>query len=268
MNFQAVSVGQKLINPTSGKGGYTDGAGDPTSNMLNQIEFVDDAVGQMVAALNTAGLSASTTIIITAKHGQSPVDPSLFFPIPGHAPLNNGISPSTILWNNGHNSLLAQTDCEFAGVHCAKGVGGGLGPTEDDISQIWLKDSSKTAEAVEMLQANAATAGISQIFYGPSVTNNFYSSETASRTPDIIIQPRVGVVYTGSNKKQAEHGGFAHDDTNVMLLVSNPSMTQSTNYQFVETKQVAPTILKILGLDPNALDAVKMEGTAVLPGSF
>jgi hypothetical protein len=28
---------------------------------------------------------------------------------------------------------------------------------------------------------------------------------------------------------------------------------------------VAPTILQILGLDPNKLDAVRMEGTPVLP---
>src|SRR5215469_14887975 len=48
MNFQAVSVGQKLLNPTSGIGGYMNAAGDPTPNMLNQIEFVDDAIGQMV----------------------------------------------------------------------------------------------------------------------------------------------------------------------------------------------------------------------------
>jgi hypothetical protein len=29
---------------------------------------------------------------------------------------------------------------------------------------------------------------------------------------------------------------------------------------------VAPTILRILGLDPDSLDAVRKEGTAVLPG--
>ena len=80
------------------------------------------------------------------------------------------------------------------------------------------------------------------------------------------MQPNVGVVFTGSSAKQAEHGGFANDDTKVMLLVSNPSINQSTNYQFVETKQVAPTILRILGLDPNKLDAVQKEGTSVLPG--
>jgi hypothetical protein len=31
---------------------------------------------------------------------------------------------------------------------------------------------------------------------------------------------------------------------------------------------VAPTILQLLGLDPKALDAVRMEGTPVLPGLF
>jgi hypothetical protein len=35
---------------------------------------------------------------------------------------------------------------------------------------------------------------------------------------------------------------------------------------FVETIQVAPTILDILGFDPTALDAVRKEGTQVLPG--
>jgi arylsulfatase A-like enzyme len=86
------------------------------------------------------------------------------------------------------------------------------------------------------------------------------------RTPDIIVQPNVGVVYTGSSTKQAEHGGFAQDDTNVMLLVANPSLHASTVTSFVETMQVAPTILKALGLDPNELQGVQKEGTPVLPG--
>ena len=145
-------------------------------------------------------------------------------------------------------------------------VGGGLGATEDDISLNWLGNSSNTDAAVGLLEMNAAAAGIGQIFYGASITTDYNSPLIDSRTPDIIVAPNVGVVYTGSSAKQAEHGGFAWDDTKVMLLVSNPSIDQSTNYQFVETKQVAPTILRILGLDPNKLDAVQKEGTAVLPG--
>ncbi len=262
MNFQAVSVGQKLIEHGV-KGGYKNATGDPTPDMLNEIEFVDDAIGQMVTALKNQDVFENTTIIITAKHGQSPVDTNRF------QELGSGITttPSTLLFNSG---LLAQTACEFTGgtPPCPAGVGGGLGATEDDISLNWLKDSNNTVAAVNLLEANAAAAGIGQVFYGASITTSYNSPLTDSRTPDIIVAPNVGVVYTGSSAKQAEHGGFAIDDTNVMLLVSNPSIEAKTDYQFVETTQVAPTILQILGLDPKALDAVKMEGTAVLPGLF
>ena len=85
------------------------------------------------------------------------------------------------------------------------------------------------------------------------------------RTPDIIVTPNVGVTYTGSASKLAEHGGFAHDDTNVMLLVENPAFHRTLVSAGVGTNQVAPTILKALGLDPENLQAVQIEGTPVLP---
>jgi hypothetical protein len=40
----------------------------------------------------------------------------------------------------------------------------------------------------------------------------------------------------------------------------------AANGQSVETNQVAPTILRLLGLDPASLQAVQQEGTPVLPG--
>jgi arylsulfatase A-like enzyme len=261
MNFQAVSVGQKLIeNGTNG--GYTDAAGDPTPSMLGEIEFVDAAIGQMVTALEKEHLLDSTAIIITAKHGQSPIDTHRFFPIPGHSGLN-GAPPSSIL-----ASLLPLSATT------------GLGLAEDDISQIWLTNSSDTLTAVDLLESNATAAGIGQILYGASLDTIFNAPGVPThpgpccklreggdpRTPDIIVLPNVGVVYTGSLKKQSEHGGFAWDDTNVMLLVSNPGLEAKTIHSFVETTQVAPTILQLLGLDPSDLDAVKSEGTPVLPG--
>src|SRR5258708_33511115 len=86
------------------------------------------------------------------------------------------------------------------------------------------------------------------------------------RTPDIIVAPNVGVIYTGHQAKVAEHGGFANDDTNVIMLVSNPKFKPSTVVSPVETMQVAPTILAALGLDPNALHAGPIEGTQGVPG--
>jgi type I phosphodiesterase/nucleotide pyrophosphatase len=246
MNFQAVSVGQKLIVGAD-KGGYTDAAGTPTDDMLNEITFVDGAIGQMVHALQTQGLFESTAIIITAKHGQSPVDTHRFTPIPS-------TSPADLL-----SAFLPASEV------------GGIGPTQDDVSLLWLADSSQTTAAVAILEGSGTAAGLGQIFYGPSLETMYNKPGLPAaggdpRTPDIIVQPNVGVIYTGSSKKQAEHGGFAHDDTNVMMLVANPHLHAKTVTSFVETTQVAPTILSILGLDPNSLDAVRKEGTPVLPG--
>ena len=74
------------------------------------------------------------------------------------------------------------------------------------------------------------------------------------------------MTYSGSGKKLAEHGGFSHDDTNVMMLLSNPGYSAATVTSPVETAQIAPTILAALGLDWNKLTAVQQEGTQVLPG--
>jgi arylsulfatase A-like enzyme len=232
---------------------------------------VDAAVGQMVAALKHEGLFDSTTIIITAKHGQSPVDPNRFFPIPGHSG-SNGEPPSAVLLPPNPNLLPAVYSDPT----------NGIGIAEDDISQIWLADSSTTSDAVTALENNATAIGLGQIYSGASLSTIFNPPGVPNvpgpccklreggdpRTPDIVVIPNVGVVYTGNLKKQSEHGGFAWDDTNVMLLVSNPHIHAKTIHAFVETAQVAPTILQLLGLDPESLDAVQAEGTAVLPSLF
>jgi hypothetical protein len=62
-----------------------------------------------------------------------------------------------------------------------------------------------------------------------------------------------------------DHGGFAHDDTNVIMLVANPAFTPQTVSSSATTRQVAPTIVQTLGLNPALLEAVQAEGTAVLP---
>ena len=152
-----------------------------------------------------------------------------------------------------------------------KGLLGPIGPTQDDVSLLWLAPGASVTSAVSALEASGtAGIGLGQIFYGPSLETMFNAPGLPPngdpRSPDIIVQPHVGVIYTGSSKKQAEHGGFAHGDTNVMMLVSNPHFEASTITAFVETTQVAPTILEALGLDPNKLDGVQKEGTPVLPG--
>ena len=253
MNFQAVSVGQKLIEKSNGvTGGYLDAAGTPSAALLNEFQFVDASIAAWVKELKAKGLYDSTLIVITAKHGQSPIDPSRYV-----GQTINGTSPATLLSNDGYLPYSESTNNPT-----------GIGPTEDDVSLLWLSSSFDTDAAVAVLEENAsATTGIAlgQIYYGPSLFLNYNDPTTDPRTPDIIVTPNVGVTYSGSHAKQAEHGGFSHDDTNVVLLLSNPNFKARTVSAGVGTAQVAPTILKALGIKPGALDAVRAEGTAVLP---
>jgi arylsulfatase A-like enzyme len=257
MNFQAVSVGQKLIEPTVGAGGYLDAAGTPSATLQRQIEYVDGAIGAFVAALRRQGLSDSTLIVITAKHGQSPVDSQRYTRITSSGAVTT--SPSRIV-----DACLPDSESN---------AGNQIGPTEDDVSLLWLKSGCDTLTEVNLLEqsspASANIAGIGQIFYGAGVLQMLNAPGLPpkdSRTPDIIVTPNVGVTYSKSTAKQAEHGGFAHDDVNVMLLVSNPHLDARTVTTPVATAQVAPTVLQALGLSPASLEAVQREGTQVLPG--
>ena len=268
MNFQTVSVGQKLIEKTltpTVTGGYLDAQGTPTQSLLNAIEFVDLSVGNMIEALKTNGLLSSTLIVITAKHGQSPIDSSRYLGISNSPGDPITTSPATIAANAG---CLPYSESPLNPT--------GLGPTEDDVSLVWLSTNCTTESVVEMLETQSPStnniAGIGEIFWGAGMTQLYNAPGLPPtgdpRTPDILVTPHIGVTYSGSTKKLAEHGGFAHDDTNVMMLVSNPSISGSTVTIPVTTMQVAPTILQALGLNPSALQSVQQEGTQTLPQLF
>jgi predicted AlkP superfamily pyrophosphatase or phosphodiesterase len=267
MNFQTVSVAQKLIDPVLScarsddaptcdpsyvPGGYEPGTLKFTPQMQGGIASVDAQIGSMVAELRLEHLLSSTEIVITAKHGQSPIDPSKLHLI-GHA-------EATVLSN--------------AGIKVAT-------ITDDDVALIWLKKQSQTAAAVAALNADkngANTARISYVLSGKALEAQFGNPRVDPRTPDIIVQPIPGTIYSTSTAKVAEHGGFSADDSHVALLVVNGStlMKEEVGGDVkgagavvtapVQTTQVAPTILVALGLDPGQLDSVRIQHTAVLPG--
>jgi hypothetical protein len=268
MNFQTVSAGQKVIerDPATkavvSSGGYLDSTGTPSAPLLDEIVFTDKAIGAWVAELKKQGLYHSTLIIITAKHGQSPIDSARYLGIANSPGDPVTTSPATILDNAG---CLPFSE--------APSNPNGIGPTEDDVSLLWLDSHCTTTAAVNLLRSTSPStnnvAAIGEIFSGRLLTTYFNKPGIPPngdpRTPDIVVTPNIGVTYSGSTAKLAEHGGFSRDDTNVMLLVSNPRLTRKTVTSPVETMQVAPTILKALRLDPGALDGVRLEGTQVLP---
>jgi Type I phosphodiesterase / nucleotide pyrophosphatase len=232
MNFQAVSVGQKLKT-----GGYKDAVGTPSDSLANAIGFVDTSIGQMMNTLQNRGLAERTLVIVSAKHGQSPVDRTK------RVALNDAAVIAAPIGSNFAFDIA------------------------DDGVLIWLKDNSgnKTAAAVNALKNFAGDTGIASFLSGDALADMFQDPARDSRAPDIIGITRVGVIYTGGSKI-AEHGGFNPDDVHVALLVSQPDLPRSVVNSPVATTQIAPTILKALGLDPGELEAVRMEHTKSLPG--
>ena len=249
MNFQSVYIGQSVAEPGVGHGGYQNAAALPSPELLHEIEFVDASIGDIVGALKKAGIYEDTLLIITAKHGASPIDPSLYV-------ADGTNSPATLL-----GSAIPFSESPLNT--------GGIGATEDDVSVLWLNSGASVTAAVELLESDAAAIGLGQIYYGPTLWPNYnvggLDPGQDPRTPGIIGTPNVGVTYAANTTMIEDHGGFAHDDTNVIMLFANPRFKTATVSAATTTAQVAPTIVKALGLGPTALDEVREEGTAVLP---
>jgi len=181
-----------------------------------------------------AALYGWTRIIVTAKHGQSPINPAKLTK-PGHfADLVCTVSDCSV---NGPAKII--TD---AGNNCPEGPCGYV--QDDDIALIWLPDQSKTKQVADFLNQNAKALYIDDVMAGEELKLKFRDPLADSRTPDIIVQPLYGTIYTGAAKnKVAEHGGFSFGDTNVGLIVSNRAIDPQIVKTPVLTSQVAATIL-------------------------
>ena len=249
VNFQSVYVGQSVNEAGVAAGGYQNAAALPTSELLGEIEYVDAAIGEIVKSFKDAGIYDSTLVIVTAKHGESPIDPTRYV-------ANGSNTPATLM-----GTMIPFSESPLNTT--------GIGATEDDVSVLWLKKGVSVTSAVQILESSASEIGMGEIYYGPTIAPNYnvggWGPGQDSRTPDIIVTPNEGMTYSGSTSMIGDHGGFAHDDTNVMLLVSNPGFAARTVSNSTTTTQVAPTIVKALGLSPSLLDAVRIEGTPVLP---
>jgi len=236
MNFQAVSVAQK----TSG-GGYRDASGNPSTVLEDAFTHTDQSIGKIIARLQARGLFDCTLIIVTAKHGDSPIDPE----------------------------KLRRADLELIPKTVAAIDKGLLAGVEQDgsVALLWLSDQHRTPDVVHALNKIQLEAGIQEMYSGESLKLLFNDPMSDPRVPDIIVQPTPGQIYVETGTTFiAEHGGNADTDRNVPLLVSYSELSPLQIKFPVQTSQIAPSILKALGLDPAALDAVRIEKTPLLPG--
>jgi hypothetical protein len=266
MNFQTVSTAEKLLSSEAIiggpplAGGYLAGTTTPGPLLSSALDYIDAQLRRMVDEIQAQGLSSSTAIIVTAKHGQSPQDPNQLTRIKD-GPIIDAINAAWTAAHPGASNLI-------------------VAGTDDDLWQSYLSDNSQTADdfVKDYLWNHDATgvtygggtrtlqhSGLAQIYAGKEVADFFRVPVSDPRHPDVFGRVQVGVVYTGGSKI-AEHGGDNPADRDVPLVVYAPgSVPHARVHASVETTQVAPTILRLLGLDPNALQAVQIEHTRVLP---
>jgi hypothetical protein len=250
MNFQAVSVGQKLAKAGDADadkslvGGYLDANATPGNALTRQFQFIDDALGKFLNELQMERIDDQTLVIVSAKHGQSPIDRSL----------RKAISDAAYASSPG----FAPNGFEYC----------------DDVALMWLSPEKQKAddpatrkpyydEAKAYIEAHASELQIQRLLDRDELKKLYRDSFKDNRTPDFIAITNHGAICTGGTKL-AEHGGFARDDRNVLLLLSAPDLRPATVDGRVYTTQIAPTILFALGLDPSQLDGVREEGTDIL----
>lgn len=228
-NFQAVSVAQKTY-------GYEKGTLDFTPQLAQAFQFVDDSLGKVVSELKSKNVYDDTLIVVCSKHGQAPIDPAKYAKL---------------------DPALFQPVLNVSVSHI----------TADDVALIFLDNAADTDIAVERLNRDRDTLHISDIISGERLTYLGYGDPaTDPAVPNIIVKPDLGIIYTTSTSKIAEHGGLSADDRNVACFFSAPNLMFKEYKHQISTAQVAPTVLQALGLDSKALQGVVKEDTKVLSG--
>jgi len=279
MNFQVVSTAEKLksspavlIGPNAqGKytlgpslpGGYVtvDGQQVPGPLLRSALDWVNNALQRMADTIQADGEAGSTAIILTAKHGQSPLNNSQLQRI-NDAPIITAVNAAWAKLHPSNKTLVVQQ-------------------ADDDGLLWWLSDRSQAATdfVKNYLWTHTAPAvnyaghtitvrhsGLREIFAGHQSAHFFGVPYSDPHHPDVFGIAQVGTIYT-TGTKIAEHGGDNPGDRDVPLIVYAPGTVQpGQSSRWVETTQVAPTILTLLGLNPQDLQAVQIEHTRVLPG--
>ena len=264
MNFQTVSTAQKLPTSDGLWGGYNPN-GTPGPLVERALDYLNQQLGRMISELRATGHARDTAIILSAKHGQSPIDPHLLRRVDDGAILDALNKAWVAAGGSGAVPLVSFS-------------------VDDDGMLVWLSDHPGGAGIRQALPDVALCAGEHDqrpegrvlhhrcLLRSERRLHRCRSGRAVRRrpgdthAPDLVGIAQHGVVYTGGVKKIAEHGGAAADDRHVPLVVSGAGVDAGRiDSKPVLTTQIAPTILRLLGLNPENLQAVRTEHTKALP---
>jgi hypothetical protein len=235
MSFVSLTTAQA----EDGKG-YGDAIGTPSIGLAEKFEFVDASIGRMVRELKEKHLYDSTWIFLVSPDGQSPIDQRQLRLVP-------------------LAQLFKAADHPDVVAHITGG----------DAAMIWLHNPGLTATVVKAYSDHAAELGIQEIYSGARLALTLNSPKTDSRVPDIILEASPGVIWGSEGRRHlVTNGGDSDLDTHVALLVSGAQLTGRRDPTYVPTNQIAPLLLRALGMEKFDLQALHKEHSPALPGIF
>jgi predicted AlkP superfamily pyrophosphatase or phosphodiesterase len=193
------------------------------------IEFLDGLVGDLLKALDAMGIRERTTIIVSADHGFSDVDATRV------------VAPATEA--GGHRlAILASRGIE----HYLSNTGGAS-------MGLYVRDKTRMAEAVAALRAEPWCEAVycedpkARCDLSLRSLHDYFPG----RSPDVMVDLDDDAAL---NYPQAgQHGSLRHDDMAIPLILSGAGVASGRVEGEARLVDVAPTVLRLLGLPPEGL---------------
>jgi len=262
MNFQTISTAQKLPG-----GGYMADGVTPSAMLEGALDYINTKLGAMESALRSRELSENTTIILSAKHGQSPMVPTQLTRIDDGA-IQDALNAAWVAAGHPGDTLVAFAIDDDGWLMWTTGATLAERQAKAAFAKTFLGGHSGTGTDIFGNHKAYTSSGLdpNQIFAGAAAAAFIGVPAGDPRVPDVIGVAQIGTVYTGGKGKIAEHGGDNIPDRHVPIVVSGGEVDGGRTVSGAfETTSIAPTILQLLGLNPQALKSVQQEGTPTLP---
>ena len=181
--------------PSGSLAGYFPGGTTPRPLLASAFNYVNAQLQRMVETIQQDGLASSTAIIITAKHGQSPLNPLQLKRIPD-GPIIDAINAAwTKQTGDPNNLIVAGTDDDLWQSYLSVKT-----QAAADFVKNYLWNHSATAvlynnDGVNRGTEQVAHSGLAQIYAGHQAAAFFGVRYSNPRYPDVFGRVQIGTVW-------------------------------------------------------------------------
>jgi predicted AlkP superfamily pyrophosphatase or phosphodiesterase len=203
--------------------------GPESGRYIQAIEFLDGLVGDLLKALDEMGIRERTAIVVTADHGFTEVDPARL------------VAPAAD--TGGHRlELLASRGID----HYVSNTGGAS-------MGVYVRDKRRVADAAAALRAEPWCEAVYCEDVKAACDRSLQSLRAyfPGRSPDLMVDLDDDAAL--NHAQPGQHGSLRHDDMAIPLILSGAGVASGKVAGDARLVDVAPTVMKLLGLPPGGL---------------